>query len=73
MSLDNDRWGTAVGLAVATFVVPQDRVMTSEELTEIWKDITEAHITEFSGNADVAAGGFTAGGDPVTGTGGPVS
>lgn len=82
MTLDADRWGTAVFNAVDGLSVPQDRVITDEELEDYWQVICGEHKDEITTNAvvttavavasvsGVTPGGGISGPGAGTGTGG---
>ncbi len=73
MALDSNAvWGKAVADAIIAIGITAGTPITTGQLETVWAAIVGEHATQL-GKADVAPGGFTNSGGPVTGTGGPVS
>lgn len=77
-SLDGNRWGSAIKVAIDGLTIPQDRVITDGELESFWQAITSEHVSEVTTNAEVSSDGATGTGPkggplPITALPGTVS
>jgi len=73
MALDSaSTWAANIVQAIQSVGVQAGTEVTQAQLEQVWEAVKEEDTTQL-GKSEVAPGTFAAGGDSVTGVGGPVS